>query len=65
MYYDGARLYSIFKLRMHDDEWNENTHELRLRENYAKIALITFYPFRKLADLQINGSYWNVFFREL
>jgi hypothetical protein len=24
-----------------------------------------FNPFRKLADLQIDGSYWNLFFREL
>ena len=24
-----------------------------------------FYPFRKLQDLQLNGSYLNLFFREL
>jgi hypothetical protein len=26
---------------------------------YAKMALLMFYPFRSLADLTIEGSYWK------
>jgi hypothetical protein len=33
--------------------------------HYAKIALLIFYPFRKLEDIQLDGSYWNLFHREL
>ena len=55
MYYDGARLCSIFKLRIHDEECDKNTTELR--EDYAKIVLMMFYPFQKLVDIQIDGSY--------
>jgi hypothetical protein len=32
---------------------------LEKREIYAKMALLMFYPFRFLADLTIEGSYWN------
>lgn len=35
------------------------------RENYAKMALLLFYPFRKLEDLQMNDSYWMLFRSEL
>ena len=31
------------------------------RERYAKTALIMFYPFRCLEDLQTEGSYWKRF----
>ena len=63
MYYDGARLCNSFKPQICNSECDENTHDKR--EDYAKIALMMFYPFRKLEDLQLNGSYWNLFFREL
>ena len=36
MYYVGVRLCSIFKLRMHDDECDENSHEWTY--DYAKIS---------------------------
>jgi hypothetical protein len=32
---------------------------LEKREIYAKMALLMFYPFRSLADLTIEGSYWK------
>ena len=62
-YYDGARLCSISNLRIRKQECGENTTELR--EEYAKQGLLMFYPLRKLEDIQINGSYWNLFEREL
>ena len=30
-----------------------------LRERYAMIVLLLFYPFRSIDDLHINDSYWN------
>jgi hypothetical protein len=32
---------------------------LEKHEIYAKMALFMFYPFRSLADLTIEGSYWK------
>jgi len=63
MYYDGAQLCSIFNLHIWKTECDENTAELR--EEYAKLALLMFYPLRKLEDIQIDGRYWNLFQREL
>ncbi len=34
-------------------------------EIYAKMALLMFYPFRCLADLRIEGSYWKFFYQQL
>ena len=62
-YYDGAQLCSILNLSIGKQECDENTTELR--EEYAKLALLMFYPLRKLEDIQIEGSYWNLFQREL
>ena len=36
-----------------------------LREQYAKIALLMFYPHRKLDDLKKRGSYWELFLYNL
>jgi hypothetical protein len=52
IYYDGAQLCSIFNLRIRKKECDENTTELR--EEYAKLALLMFYPLRKLEDIQID-----------
>ncbi len=43
MYYNGARLCSIFKLQIHDNECDDSTHDQR--EDYPKIALMMFYSF--------------------
>ena len=32
-----------------------------MRERYAKVALLMFYPHRKLNDLKKRGSYWKLF----
>lgn len=39
-------------------------HTSLIREEYAKIALLMFYPYRTLEDLKLNNSYWNLFMRE-
>ena len=62
-YYDGARFCSKSNLCIRKQKCGENTTELR--EEYAKLALLMFYPLRKLEDIQIDGSYWNLFQREL
>ena len=36
-------------------------HVLVCRENYAKQALMLFYPHRTLDDLMLNGSFWSKF----
>jgi hypothetical protein len=38
---------------------NVMTMQVTSKKN-AKIALMMFYPFWKLEDLQVNGSYWNL-----
>lgn len=42
-----------------------DTATKRKRENYAKIALLMFYPLRNLNDIKLKGSYWKLFRREL
>ena len=37
----------------------------RIREEYAKIALLMFYPFRTVDDIKLQGSHWKLFQREL
>ena len=40
---------------------NVNEDTKHLREVYAKVALLMFYPHRKLNDLKKRGSYWKMF----
>lgn len=56
-------LYIVFKLQIPDKECDKNAIEQR--EYYAKIAMLMFYPFQNFDDLQLNGSYWKLFFQEL
>ena len=48
-----------------EEEGEENPHTNCMREEYAKMALLMFYPHRTLNDLKLNGSHWKLFFREL
>lgn len=42
------------------------TEEISIaREDYAKMALMMFFPFRTIHDLKMNGSYWSLFQSEL
>ena len=38
---------------------------LQYREDYAKMALLMFYPFRCINDLKLIDSYWNKYSKEL
>ena len=35
-----------------------------MHQDYAKITLFLFYLLRKLEDIQLDGSYWKLFYRE-
>lgn len=47
------------------DNPNPPEHIVHLREIYAKVALIQFYPFRQLDDIKKHDSHWNLFYSEL
>jgi hypothetical protein len=54
--------------RIEDLELNSSppTEEVSIsRENYAKMALMMFYPFRTLDDLKLNNCYWMLFRSQL
>ena len=56
------RLCDIQALRIGDNQVDQQTRNFR--EDYAKIALLMFYPYRKIKHLQKKGSYWKCFMRE-
>lgn len=56
------RLCNIEALDIQCDQPDEATSNLR--EEYAKISLIMFYPYRSIEDLTLNDSYWECFMRE-
>ena len=58
-----GKLCDVALLKVLESDVDETVHELR--ENYAKMALLMFYPFRTLKDLRSNGSYWTTFWNEL
>jgi hypothetical protein len=58
------KLCDVEKLDISNSDPSEET--IRCREDYAKYALMLFYPFRTLTDLQcVGGSYWTKFQLEL
>jgi hypothetical protein len=63
VFYTKEKLCSIDELQI--GHQSNNDHISRLRENYARIALILFYPFRCMDDIKLNGSHWALFEREL
>jgi len=50
-----------------DDDLPEDTDEgvIAYREDYAKMALLMFYPFRCKNDLRLEDSYWKKYKKEL
>lgn len=66
-YYDGAALCGLANLNIDSASSTSKSSIIidEYREDYARIALLMFYPYRKLEDIMINGSYWAVFKREL
>ena len=57
------KLCNVEDLEIKSENPSDDTKENR--ENYAKMALLMFYPFRHLNDLKKKGSYWKKFHREL
>jgi hypothetical protein len=53
----------IADLKINNEHPSANT--IRIREVYAKTALLQFYPYRTDDDLKINDSYWMQFMVEL
>ena len=43
---------------------NPSVETVSCREDYAKMALLMFYPFRHIDELKLNGSYWEKFNKE-
>jgi hypothetical protein len=63
VYFNKGSLCSIEDLDMNNH--HPASHTVQAREQYAKIALLQFYPFRSANDLKINNSHWDLFMREL
>ena len=63
VYLPKDRLCTIGLLNLHVKDVDEQT--IQLREHYAKMALLMFYPYRTKADLTIRNSHWKLFYREL
>ena len=63
MFYDGESLCNIQHLQLGQTEVNPIAKELR--EEYAKMALMMFYPFRNKSDLLLNDNHWDLFEQEL
>ena len=63
MFYDGDSLCNMEHLQLGHSEVNPIAKELR--EEYAKIALMMFYPFRNKSDLLLNNNHWDLFEQEL
>ena len=63
VYFNKGSLCSIEDLDMNNH--HPAGHTVQAREQYAKIALLQFYPFRSANDLKINNSHWDLFMREL
>jgi len=60
--YPEGKLCLLKELELTSDNPSQLAQEKR--EDYAKVALMMFYPFRTLDDLLTNGSYWTTFDRE-
>ena len=63
MFYDGDSICNIELLDLGRTETNQVAKEFR--EEYAKNALLMFYPFRDKMDLMIDNSHWKLFEQEL
>lgn len=53
----------IKELKLEKSDVDKETYHLR--ERYAKMALLMFYPHRCLNDLKVNDSYWEMFAKQL
>jgi hypothetical protein len=56
---------SIDNLEMENQQQTISKHTVLCRENYARNALLLFYPYRNLQDLLTEGTFWKTFQSEL
>ena len=58
-----GKLCDIELLRLGEIDIDDDVKDIK--EDYAKMALIMFYPFRTVDDLKTDGSYWKQFQEQL
>ena len=63
VYMPQDKLCNIKDLKIKDDKVDAET--MKKREDYAKMALLMFYPLRNLDDIKLKNSYWELFHRQL
>ena len=63
MYIPEGNICRVEDLKL--DITHANGDTCLLREDYAQITLIVFYPHQELCDLKMGGSYWALFASEL
>lgn len=56
------RLCDIEALKIGENEVDDQTTQCR--EDYAKFALIMFYPYREIRNIKLHDSYWKLFMKE-
>jgi hypothetical protein len=64
-YYDGNSLCEQAKLHINDGAHTANSFTDEYKEDYARIALLMFYPLCSMEDIKLNGSHWQLIHREL
>jgi hypothetical protein len=57
------RLPHIRDLKIDDIEVDD--HTVSMREEYAKLALMLFYPHREMKDLKTDDGHWALFYEQL
>ena len=57
------RLPHIRDLKIDDIEVDD--HTVSMREEYAKLALMLFYPHRNMKDLKTDDGHWALFYQQL
>lgn len=58
-----GKLFNIKELKIKNDKVDAETK--KKREDYAKMALLMFYPLRNLDDIKLKNYYWKLFHQEL
>ena len=61
VYLPKGKLCNIEEIKLQQCQSAVDDDVKNLRENYAKMALMMFYPYRTPCDLLKNGSHWELF----
>ena len=62
MFFDGAKLCSIYNLCISGDEYKKHSWTMR---RLSKNCTLMFYPYQTADDIQWSGSYWKLLNRRL